>query len=82
MANFKEMERVWNDWIDSHHIDEDVLSKGIDLLEAVAGAFVEEDNFSSIKDAVGKVDTKREFGPKAMQEYQKLLDFIEKNRKD
>ena len=81
MVNFKDMEKVWNDWVESHHIDEDVISEGIDLLEAVAGAYVEENSgFSSIEGAVGKIDTRVEFGPKVMVEYQKLLDFIERNR--
>ncbi|OGH82728.1 MAG: hypothetical protein A2301_01355 [Candidatus Magasanikbacteria bacterium RIFOXYB2_FULL_40_13] len=80
MATFKDMEKVWNEWMSSHYVGDETLLKGIDLLEEIGEAYVEENGFSSISSAIGKIDSKVEFGEKALAAYQRLLDFIEKNK--
>lgn len=77
--NFKDVERIWNDWFDSHTIDKKTFSEAISLVVAVGNAVAKENGFASMEDAIGHLDPRIEFGIKAMAAFKLLEDFIDKN---
>lgn len=77
--NFKDVERIWNNWIVSNSISEKTYKKGENLIVAVGNAVAEENGFASMEDAIDHLDPRIEFGVKAMAAFKLLEDFIDKN---
>jgi len=81
MANFKDVQKVWNDWLFHNNPGGGIYEEGENLVVAIGAAFAWQNGFTNMKDAIGKIanPSEVEFGPEARGLYEKLVDFIDKN---